>query len=394
MSQKQQNSDSISETIAKQQPQQTIIIQNIDIQLRDLMDKSHSNKNLTTNSLFIKNILNSDLDKETKNNNFNMIQFECATANNNSNSMVNCGSPMVYKNMYQKLNARRRWKILAQAIQQSRKEMAEEVNNDVQQVSVRRFQGFELIKRENLQNHVKTQFLGSSDDWYSYKIFENSQDYSVNVHHINRPWTARDLIGFNNTGNICVWPSEEALACYVLKDLTAFRNSWILELGGGMTCLAGLMIAKYGEPFLIHLTDGNHLSVENVKRSIRLNDFDCFAKSSVLKWEHSNKRLRAEENKYDFILSADCLFFDESRNALIETILYYLSSNGVALIMAPKRGNTLNCFLKRVKEKGLEYQLEQTYNETIWCKHLDLIKSKDYDEDIHYPLLVKLWKRK
>jgi calmodulin-lysine N-methyltransferase len=390
MSQKQLNADCPDEPTAKQQS--VMILQNnIDVHLKELMDKNqttNSYKNLTTNSLFIKNILSSDLDKETKNNNFNMLQFESATVNGNAMETTNLA---VYKNGFSKVNARRRWQLLAQALRRRKGNGGENV---VPQVSVRRFQGFELIHREALWPQVKTQFLGNSDDWFSYRIYENSRDYNVNVHHINRPWTARDLIGFNNTGNICVWPSEEALTYYILKDLTPFRNSWILELGGGMTCLAGLMIAKYGEPHLIHLTDGNQLSVENVKRSVRLNDFECFAKCSVLKWEHSNKRSRTEEHKYDFILSADCLFFDESRTALIETIMFYLADNGVALIMAPRRGNTLTNFLNCAETMGLEYQMEQVYSDTIWDKHLDLVKSKDYDENIHYPLLVKLWKCK
>jgi calmodulin-lysine N-methyltransferase len=180
-----------------------------------------------------------------------------------------------------------------------------------------------------------------------------------------------------------------------MDNLQLFKGTWILELGGGMSCMASLFLAKYAEPYLVHLTDGNHLSVENIKKSIRLNDFNCFTKCSVLKWEQTQRKFHpVEMGKYDFILSADCIFFDDSRNALIDTINYYLSAMGQAFVMAPKRGHTLNTFVTKSIAKGFTCEVFDYYNQHIWNKHQELLKTKEYNEDIHYPILIKMTRSK
>ncbi|EAU75952.1 AGAP009131-PA, partial [Anopheles gambiae str. PEST] len=190
-----------------------------------------------------------------------------------------------------------------------------------------------------------------------------------------------------------VWPSEEALAYYILSRLSQFEGTSVLELGGGMTCLAGLVLAKYGQPAFVHVTDGNELSVENVRHSLVLNKFSCTIKSSVLKWEQTARTDREPPNeRYHFILSADCLFFDESRSQLIDTIWQLLADEGVALITAPRRGQTLGLFLDECVARGFHYELLQCYNEAIWARHLELKQTDGYDENVHYPLLVKMYK--
>ena len=266
-------------------------------------------------------------------------------------------------------------------------------NDDDLLASVRRFTTFNLVEQNHLSLTDKENLIGCSSDWFTYKLNVSTIDYCVNIHHINRPITALDLMGFNNTGNICVWPSEEALAYYAMTNINSFSSKMILELGGGMTCLAGLLIAKYGKPYGVHLTDGNALSVDNVKKTCRLNDItDCYVKCSILKWESYRKELKYEMEKFDYILCADCLFFDEARNALVDTIWYFLANIGTALVMAPRRGTTLDAFVNCAKAKGFTYTIVENYNETIWQRHLNLKNSHFYDENIHYPILIKLTK--
>lgn len=300
--------------------------------------------------------------------------------------------------------ARKRWKMLAKAIKKngnsnvpamSTNTTKSDIDVDILHASVRRFTSFDLVQQENITADVRDQLVGSCRDWFSYKLSVEHNDYFVNIHHVNRPITALDLMGFNNTGNICVWPSEEALAYYALSDINSFSNKLILELGGGMTCLAGLLVAKYGNPHGVHLTDGNAMSVENVKKTCRLNEItNCYVKCSVLKWEQhrTQQHQEMEMERFDFILSADCLFFDEARDALIETIWFYMSVTGVALVMAPRRGATLDEFVCGATSRGFVCKIIQRYNETIYQRHLQLKGTSSYDEDIHYPILIKLTK--
>lgn len=194
-------------------------------------------------------------------------------------------------------------------------------------------------------------------------------------------------MGFNNTGNVCVWPSEEALAYYILNNLEIFKSKSVLELGAGMSALAGLMVAKYGQAKLVNLTDGNDLAVENVKMSLEKNSFDCIVHSEVLQWGASQAR-----REFDVILSADCLFFDEARNDLIETIWQSLAMNGLALVMAPRRGDTLDIFLGDAEMRGFQCRKMVVYNEDVWNRHLQCLDNPDYEEDIHYPILLLLTK--
>lgn len=52
------------------------------------------------------------------------------------------------------------------------------------------------------------------------------------------------MMGFNNTGNVCVWPSEEVLAHVCLLNKHLFEDKIVLELGGGMSNFACLAISK------------------------------------------------------------------------------------------------------------------------------------------------------
>lgn len=292
--------------------------------------------------------------------------------------------------------ARKRWKILARAIKRNGKNYSvdkkEKIIDDEFLVSVRRFNTFDLVEQDQISAEDKENLLGHSENWYTYKLKVNKFEYLVNIHHINRPVTATDLMGFNYTGNVCVWPSEEALAFYCMSNVDSFNGKMVLELGGGMTCLAGLLIAKYAKPHGVHLTDGNVLAVENVKRTCRLNDINnCYIKCSVLKWEQISL-CRFETEKFDYILCADCLFFDEARSALVDAIWHFLSNSGVCFVMAPRRGHTFDLFVECAIRKGLVCNVFARYDERIWERHLELKTSDFYEENIHYPILAQLTK--
>lgn len=201
-------------------------------------------------------------------------------------------------------------------------------------------------------------------------------------------------MGFNNTGNVCIWPSEETLAYYVGANLQLFENRSVLELGGGMSCLAGLFCAKYATSKRVLLTDGNKTSVENVETSLRANDFSCPVACKVLKWEEYESYRDDAPPQFDVVLCADCLFFDDARLSLIDCLCSVLSSDGLALVMAPKRGGTLESFVLQAEAKRLVCGRVVNYNKTVWQKHLALLDNCEYNENIHYPILLEVTKPK
>lgn len=233
----------------------------------------------------------------------------------------------------------------------------------------------------HLQSKVKNY------SWYKYAMHVEDVDYSVNVSHRNRTFSAEDLMGFNNTGNVCIWPSEETLAYHVVANPSLFGNRLVIELGGGMSCLAGLFCAKYTAPKSIFLTDGNKISVENVQISVCGNSFLCPVECKILKWGCCDLK-----STFDVILCADCLFFDDARSDLVEVLWRLLSVDGLALVMAPKRGHTLETFMLECERIGFLCKKITNYNPTIWKKHLALLNNSDYDENVHYPILLELTK--
>ncbi|XP_076766088.1 calmodulin-lysine N-methyltransferase-like isoform X1 [Xylocopa sonorina] len=261
--------------------------------------------------------------------------------------------------------AQRRWRILAKALQEP---ISMETETE-DEISVRRFTSFELLRIGRSENATVVDPDAAS--WYEYSTVLENKLYTVEIRRVKKSFTANELIGFNNTGNICVWPSEECLAYYLLKNRQLCRNRRILELGGGMSCLAGVIAAKYCEPKEVVLTDGNVTSVNNVRRVVDRNGMSDLVECGVVQWAKAARAIRAArlvrafvhphlnglrvkswtggqtkdlakfpDKLYDVILCADCLFFDEARSDLVETIYGWLTNDGLALVMAPRRGPT------------------------------------------------------
>jgi calmodulin-lysine N-methyltransferase len=220
-------------------------------------------------------MINSEEDDENNNSSSNLMLLECETL---LKSLSNGSRSTVKDINMRKQNARNRWKLLARAIlsdskreQMTIKKLSTTPINIISNLVSQNFDGFDLVKIEQLRKDDKNVF--------AIKIDVGSKRYEVNV-HVEKLWSVKDLIGFNNTGNITFWSSEAALAHFALENIDMFDRSFVLELGGGMFCLTGLMIAKFSNAFAVHLTDGNQSSLQNVKKSVVLNDFNCFMKSS------------------------------------------------------------------------------------------------------------------
>jgi len=285
-----------------------------------------------------------------------------------------------------KLKARKRWQILAQVLKGS--DTTELANSAV---SVRRFQTFGLLSTEKYEEERSK---GDSDGgtWFKYSC-QYIPGFSMKIRHLGGSITAERLNGFNNTGNVCVWPSEEVMAFYCMQHLGDFKGQNICELGGGMTCLAGVALGLYSEANSIELSDGNEESVDNLNDIFKKNNFgETRISSSLIRWGSA----RVEEKKrslFDTVICADCLFFDEGREDLSQLVFDLLKPGGTALMFAPSRNGTFQIFAD-LASKQFQVKVTKEYDNCIWNMHNGLLSTKDasYDESLHFPIMMSLVK--
>ncbi|XP_055358467.1 calmodulin-lysine N-methyltransferase isoform X2 [Betta splendens] len=242
--------------------------------------------------------------------------------------------------------ARARWTLLRQVLRQKQVDSPE-----IKQVSVRRFASFDLFSR--IKHVTDDPDDTSADQWVEYRSV-CCPEHSALLRDNLGPLKVNEVLkSFDNTGNVCVWPSEEVMAHYCLQKRHMFKGA-VCELGGGMTCLAGLMVAVCADVKEVLLSDGNEKSIQNVRDLINKNRQagkfgSTHVSARVVRWDCESD-ISALESRFDVVMCADCLFLDQYRSSLVDAIRRLLHPS--------------------MRREGKE----------------------SYDENIHYPLLVTLTK--
>ncbi|KAL3994069.1 putative methyltransferase family protein [Acanthocheilonema viteae] len=249
--------------------------------------------------------------------------------------------------------ARQRWNLLSYHLRCIRKQ-ASDATADMEAM----FVVFEVFVIPKLSNEGR---------WYHLKSPVRNIEFDVHIYSAVTA-TPNVLVGFNNSGNIRVWPSEECLAYYLLKHEKLVRSKTVLELGSGMVGLSGLTSVALGSAEVV-LTDGNEKSVQNIRRIVEINKLSNHVTCSVLPWN-----ITIPNKKFDVVLCADCLFFTEEHRTLLNCIYRHLKPNGIAYIMAPDRGGTVRTFLDLVYEERKRWQ---SYQEIVDAIHYSCMLIQD-----------------
>lgn len=87
-------------------------------------------------------------------------------------------------------------------------------------------------------NSINPRVERSDEDWYEF-----SAPLIGNYDPVK--------IRFSNARDIQLWPSEEIMAYFCLKNSVIFEDKSVCELGGSMTCLSGLMVSIITNSFFI-----------------------------------------------------------------------------------------------------------------------------------------------
>ncbi|CAN4109836.1 unnamed protein product [Withania somnifera] len=200
----------------------------------------------------------------------------------------------------------------------------------------------------------------------------------------------------DNTGLVCQWPSEDVLAHYCLSHASIFRQKRVIELGSGYG-LAGLIVAMATEAREVFISDGNPQVVDYIQRNVNANSGSfggTEVKPLMLHW--GQEKDTDTSNIFDVIIASDCTFFKEFHRALVRTIKSLLKEEGAseAILLSPRRGDSLNKFLVEVKDSGLHFSIDEIYDSEVWRRHQGFVEGDaswpNYEMDHCYPLLVRI----
>ena len=138
------------------------------------------------------------------------------------------------------------------------------------------------------------------------------------------------LTGFDNTGNVRIWPGGEALAAWILQRAELVSGRKVLEVGSGLLGLPSLVSAGFATE--VTITDGNAESTKNVQKILEMSPRKYTnVKAEQMIWSDEGGR------GYDVILAADCVFFSQYHQALLNSFDANLTREGLVFVCSPER---------------------------------------------------------
>uniref|UniRef100_A0A1D1Z2V1 Calmodulin-lysine N-methyltransferase n=1 Tax=Anthurium amnicola TaxID=1678845 RepID=A0A1D1Z2V1_9ARAE len=308
-----------------------------------------------------------------------------------------------------------RWEILRRAfLSRSAPLPAPDTSDDSSQMGIKRVSRktsshFNMIPyhlrngsfSEDMGISLEIEDLNSQRDIYVfYKLPVMTAPSLILMQRIENTVDLRDFeisnqFDVDNTGLICCWPSEDVLAHICLKNSDIFSGKKVIELGSGHG-LAGLAIAAGTDAREVVISDGNPQVVDYIQHNININigSFgDKKVKSMILHW--SQDLYSDILNTFDVVIASDCTFFKEFHESLALTVKSLLrhSAGSKAIFLSPRRGDSLERFLEKLKQIGLQAEVVENYDPVVWERHLKFLNGDDkswpnYDKDHCYPLLV------
>lgn len=254
-----------------------------------------------------------------------------------------------------------------------------------------KFPSFDLFDVTTLPDDPSEKKQGQVErNWCSIRV-KSVPGLLFKVCTVKPVFSHKELHGYNNTGNVQIWASEECTSIFCLENLDMFRGKTVVELGAGMTALAGLIVAAECHPEKVILTDGNEKSVENIGVILKNNPFYCENVSAqVLKWDQES--VGDLQGVADIVLCSDCLFFDEGRAPLVQCLKKLLKKDGQVILIQPSRRGTMQKFIDLVQEDGyFQHELTEKISDQIeQILQSKIVTEKMYEADIHRSLLLKL----
>lgn len=262
-----------------------------------------------------------------------------------------------------------------------------------------------LIHTYGLMSYEQIDCIDESGDccWidakWNYDL--NVNDERLMLRFVSNRLTVHELAGFDNSGNVRLWPCEEVLAYLIRFGFLRqhLNGTRICEIGAGMTALAGLVILSMSNNSIIsipeiYLTDGNERSIDNVHHLVQKN-FPLQTNCTVrrLRWQVSDDYVDIR-SRFDTIIGADCLFVRRDHRHLLHTIdslLVYSNHDrskptGTCYLLAPKRDDTLEQFCNLIRIDGkFQFKLYEEYD-----KRFSMIARRSHLSSEQYPFLLVL----